>query len=107
MPARRKYVQVDQFNDYIAQDKIAHESITAKLNEDNVVRASNAAKIDDICEKTNNIQTALVGLNGKGGLIDAVEENSKRVSRLRQILAFLLGSGVLTGAGFSIASLVG
>jgi len=47
--------------------------------------------------KTDQIYTALVGLNGKGGLLSQVSKNTKMIITLSVIVASMIGLDKLAG----------
>ena len=52
---------------------------------------------NEMFEAVIELKTAIVGMNGKGGLIDKVEELAKGYGRLKR--NFFLLCGILVGSG--------
>jgi len=63
-------------------------------------------KIQETYDSVIKIKTALVGLDGQGGLVRQVNNNTKKVNRLNIIIAGLVGSGVLGGGIVGIIKLL-
>ncbi len=67
-------------------------------------------KINETHDVALQLKTVLLGANGDQGLVGDVKQigqsHYKLRGQFRLLLGILVGSGVLTGAGFGIAKLV-
>lgn len=85
--------------------------MNAKERDDKLIEI--ASKIENIKEAADNaklavaiLRTVVMGDKPFNGLVTQVKNNTKAIIILKCTLAFIVGSGALTGAGFGIANLI-
>lgn len=66
--------------------------------------------IQETHETVTELRSAVIGVNGKGGLIDKVEEvcvdHAKLKNKVTLLIGILAGSGALTGTTVGLINLI-
>ena len=88
---------------------VFYDSIEA-YEECEMINEKDIAEIKETGEKTHDeviqIKTVLLGANGDKGLVGDVNSNKKEIKVLSIIVWYIVGSGILGGGVWGIASLI-